>query len=159
MRIQIRAIGQLKAGPEKDLLDLYRTRLTYSLDMQEIVLPKKMAHKKRNEESLKEEEGTLLLSGITGGGMDVVVSLDERGSQMTSKEFAHYLAQLEQEGCRSLFFLIGGAYGLSAPVLQRSSLLLSLGKMTWPHLLVRGLLAEQLYRAQQIRHNHPYHKE
>ena len=156
MRIQIRAIGQLRRGPEEDLLAQYRVRLPYPLDIQEILLPKRLGHKKWDENALKTEEGILLLQGLPA---DVtLVALDEHGKQKTSEEFSTFLENQEREGKKSLVFLIGGACGLCSRVLEKSAFQLSLGQMTWPHLLVRGLLVEQLYRAHQIRHNHPYHK-
>ena len=88
-----------------------------------------------------------------------LVALDARGTQWSSRDFADRLATWRERGIAELAFAIGGAEGLADPVLDRAAAILSLGAMTWPHLLVRGMLLEQLYRAQQILAGHPYHRE
>jgi 23S rRNA (pseudouridine1915-N3)-methyltransferase len=87
-----------------------------------------------------------------------VVALDERGAALSSAAFAERLGTWRDGGIPDLAFLIGGADGLADTVRQRAGLVLSLGLMTWPHLLARGLLLEQIYRAQQILAGHPYHR-
>lgn len=89
----------------------------------------------------------------------VVVALDQRGSALTSLDFASRLGAWRDAGRREIAFLIGGADGLARPVLERATFVLSLGPMTWPHLLVRAMLAEQLYRAVMILNGHPYHRD
>ena len=86
------------------------------------------------------------------------MALDERGRSLSSAAFADYLGRRRDEGVADLAFVIGGADGLAERVRSRADLVLSLGAPTWPHLLVRGLLAEQLYRAQSILAGHPYHR-
>jgi len=76
----------------------------------------------------------------------------------TSIEFAQTLKNYQNEGVKSLTFIIGGADGLSKEMTDRCQHLISFGRMTWPHLLVRGMLLEQIYRAQQILFGHPYHR-
>ena len=87
-----------------------------------------------------------------------LIALDERGAMWPSRGFAERLAAWRDQGVAELAFAIGGANGLGAEVLDRADATLSLGPMTWPHLLVRSLLLEQLYRAQQILAGHPYHR-
>ena len=87
-----------------------------------------------------------------------LVALDERGQSLDSSAFAALLGRWQDEGLGDLAFVIGGAEGLSPTVLERADLTLSLGPMTWPHLLARVLLAEQLFRAQCILDGHPYHR-
>ena len=86
------------------------------------------------------------------------IALDERGTQWSSRALAERIAFWRDEGSPELAFAIGGADGLAESVLDRAEVILSLGSMTWPHLLVRGMLLEQLYRAQQILAGHPYHR-
>ena len=86
------------------------------------------------------------------------LALDERGKSLTSEAFAKTLARWRDEGTADVAFVIGGADGLADTLRKRARLLLSLGAMTWPHMLVRGLLAEQLYRAERIWAGHPYHR-
>jgi 23S rRNA (pseudouridine1915-N3)-methyltransferase len=88
----------------------------------------------------------------------IMVALDEKGTTMDSAAFAARLAAWRDGGRREIAFLIGGPDGLDPRVRSSADLMLSLGTMTWPHLLVRALLVEQLYRAQQILAGHPYHR-
>jgi 23S rRNA (pseudouridine1915-N3)-methyltransferase len=88
-----------------------------------------------------------------------LVALDERGIQWSSRILAERIAIWRDLSSSELAFAIGGADGLHPTVLDRAEVTLSLGPMTWPHLLVRGMLLEQLYRAQQILAGHPYHRE
>jgi 23S rRNA (pseudouridine1915-N3)-methyltransferase len=88
----------------------------------------------------------------------VAVALDGHGTALGSEGFAARLAAWRDGGAGDLAFLIGGADGLSEAVRKRAQMVLSLGPMTWPHFLARGMLLEQLYRAQQILAGHPYHR-
>jgi 23S rRNA (pseudouridine1915-N3)-methyltransferase len=101
-------------------------------------------------------EGELLLAQVPNGAALIV--LDERGKTLESTKFAQRLAAWRDEGRSHLTFLIGGADGHSENIRNRADFLLSLGMMTWPHMLVRGMLVEQLYRAECILANHPYHR-
>jgi 23S rRNA (pseudouridine1915-N3)-methyltransferase len=87
-----------------------------------------------------------------------LIALDAGGEMWSSREFAERLAQWRDAGVPELVFAIGGADGLDATIRNRAAATMSLGPMTWPHLLVRGMLLEQLYRAQQILAGHPYHR-
>ena len=105
---------------------------------------------------LKQREAELNLAAVPAGGR--LVALDERGEAWTSRQFADRLAVWRDGATAALAFAIGGADGLGQEVIQRAEAVLSLGAMTWPHLLARSLLLEQLYRAQQILAGHPYHR-
>jgi 23S rRNA (pseudouridine1915-N3)-methyltransferase len=89
---------------------------------------------------------------------EFVVALDERGTEMTTRELASWLGTRKQDG-RDLAFLIGGPDGFAADVLNRADYKWSLSRLTFPHAIVRVLLVEQLYRAQSVLSNHPYHRE
>jgi len=106
---------------------------------------------------LKTREAKLILGALPSGSP--LVALDERGAAWSSRAFADRIAAWRDQGWPELAFAIGGADGLGAAVLDRAHTIISLGPMTWPHLLVRGMLLEQLYRAQQILAGHPYHRE
>ena len=106
---------------------------------------------------LKEREARLILDALPAGAR--LVALDERGAAWTSRVFADRLAAWRDGGTGALVFAIGGAEGLGTPVIERADAVLSLGPMTWPHLLARSMLLEQLYRAQQILAGHPYHRD
>ena len=151
MRLHIVAVGKLKAGPHLALARHYADRLAWPLAVREVEEKRPLP-----AAELKEREGALLLAAAPPGA--VLVALEEHGRTFSSAAFAQKLARWRDGGTSDLAFLIGGADGLSEEVRQKAQLVLSLGAMTWPHLLVRGLLLEQLYRAQQILAGHPYHR-
>jgi 23S rRNA (pseudouridine1915-N3)-methyltransferase len=105
---------------------------------------------------LKAREAELILAAVPAGAP--FVALDERGVAWSSRDLAERLAAWRDQGIATLAFAIGGADGLGPAVIERAAATVSLGAMTWPHLLVRSLLLEQLYRAQQILAGHPYHR-
>lgn len=109
------------------------------------------------ENVLKEKEGELILKQISGG--DILVLLDEKGKQMTSRDLAAFVQKQMLAGIRRLFVVIGGAYGFSDAVYQRADFKISLSKMTFSHQMVRLIFAEQLYRAHSILNNEPYHHD
>lgn len=106
---------------------------------------------------MKAREAELILAAVPPGAL--LVALDERGRPWSSRELAERLAAWRDRGVTTLAFAIGGADGLGPAVIERADAVVSLGAMTWPHLLVRSLLLEQLYRAQQILAGHPYHRD
>ena len=153
MRIHIVAIGRARSGPEAALFKHFADRVTqWPITLVEQDLRKRTAPNK-----VSEAEAVLLQRTIPDGAY--VVALDERGKQHTSREFAQFLKRQYDEGIRDVAFLIGGADGLAVSLREGTNQVMSLGQATWPHLLVRGLLAEQIYRAQQIVAGHPYHRD
>jgi 23S rRNA (pseudouridine1915-N3)-methyltransferase len=154
MRIHIIAVGRARGGPERELFDSYRRRLAMPVEMVEVEERRKLP-----PTALKLREGELLQAALPGKqGGRIVVALDEHGKRLTSAAFARQLDTWRKSGVAHLAFLLGGADGLSDEVREQADVLLSLGDMTWPHLLARALLAEQLYRAQSILAGHPYHR-
>lgn len=151
MRILLAAVGRARKGPARDLFDDYVRRINWPLALREVEERRPLAVAAR-----KRREAELLLAGVPDGAC--LVALDASGRALTSAAFAQMLAAWEEDGRRDVAFLIGGPDGLDPSVLERAELVLSLGPMTWPHLLVRVLLAEQLYRAQSILAGHPYHR-
>jgi 23S rRNA (pseudouridine1915-N3)-methyltransferase len=156
MRIRILAVGRMKAGLEKALYDVYAQRLTPPIQMDEVEEKRPLP-----SPALKAREAELLLAALEGGKAirRAVVALDERGKSLSSRDFATRLQRFETDGIAELAFLIGGADGHGQAVLDRADLKLSLGAMTWPHMMVRAMLAEQIYRARQILAGHPYHRD
>jgi 23S rRNA (pseudouridine1915-N3)-methyltransferase len=152
MRILVAAVGRARPGPARELFESYRARLRWPLALKEVE-----ARGKLPPAQLKAREATLLLAAVSPQA--IVVTLDENGAQLSSREFADRLGAWQDQGIADLAFLIGGAEGHGDAVRQRADFALALGRLTWPHLLVRGLLAEQLYRAQQILSGHPYHRD
>ncbi len=106
---------------------------------------------------LKTREAELILGALPAGAR--LVALDRGGGAWSSRDFAERLALWRDRGSGVIAFAIGGAEGLGAAVIDRADEVLSLGALTWPHFLVRGMLLEQLYRAQQILAGHPYHRD
>lgn len=159
MRIQICAVGRLKAGPEKLLVDDYLSRLDAAGRALGIsVLPLAEVEEKRKlpAAELMAREADLLTSAIAKGA--TLVALDERGRNETSEAFAQRLGKWRDGGASDVAFVIGGANGLAPAIRDRAAHTMSFGAMTWPHMLVRVLLAEQLYRAVTILAGHPYHR-
>ena len=150
MRLTIACIGRAGRGPERDLYEHYAGRIRWPLTLRELEEKKKLP-----PVELIRREGELLLSAVPAKA--VVVALDRRGKVLDSEAFARRLGRWRDEGS-DVAFLIGGADGHGEPLLEKSSLILSFGAMTWPHLLARAMLAEQIYRAQQLLAGHPYHR-
>ena len=130
----------------------YANRIVPALSLTEVEEKRPL-----DETRLKQCEGRLLLEQVPAGA--VTIALDESGSELSSVALAGRITDWRDQGCASLCFLIGGANGHSPEVLERAQFRLSLGRMTWPHMLVRVMIAEQLYRAQQIAIGHPYHRK
>lgn len=152
MKVTLAAVGRAKRDVHAALFDHYRARLSWPLTLREIDIRRKLP-----PDALKAEEGAQLLAAIPDGA--VVLVLDERGQLLTSPEFAGRIGAWRDGGIADIAFLVGGADGHDETVRRRADLLLSFGRATWPHMLVRGMLAEQLYRAQQILAGHPYHRD
>lgn len=159
MKVTVVAVGRLKAGPERELLERYRDRaaragraLGLSFDAREIA-----EGSARSADGRKAEEAAAILAVLPAGS--VLVALDERGKPLDSRSFADRLAAWRDAGTKDLAVAIGGADGLGPAMLDKADLRLAFGAMTWPHQLVRILLAEQLYRAVTILSGHPYHRD
>ncbi|WP_420402795.1 23S rRNA (pseudouridine(1915)-N(3))-methyltransferase RlmH [Nisaea sp.] len=152
MRLTVAAVGKARRDVHADLFAHYRSRLTWPLELKEVDVRRKLP-----PEQLQQEEASQLLAQVPDGA--IAVALDERGRTLSSAEFAEKIGIWRDEGVRDIVFLIGGAAGHHESCRTRADLLLSLGRATWPHMLVRGMIAEQLYRAQQILAGHPYHRE
>lgn len=151
MKIVIAAPGRFRACPEKDLYEKYIQRLPWAVSLVEIDEKRTKDTKQR-----RTQEAGKLANAIPKGA--TVVALDERGKTVSSVAMAEKLRNWQDQGTREIAFLIGGADGLDRNLLQQADLTLSLGAMTWPHLLVRAMLAEQLYRASTLISGHPYHR-
>ncbi|HUT49474.1 MAG TPA: 23S rRNA (pseudouridine(1915)-N(3))-methyltransferase RlmH [Alphaproteobacteria bacterium] len=151
MRIVIAAVGKFRREPERELYDAFVKRITWPVALKEVEERSPLPAPKR-----KASEARKLLAAVPDGA--TLIALDEAGNALTSAAFARQIGRWRDDGIGELAFAIGGADGLDASVLGRAQLTLSLGPMTWPHMMVRALLAEQLYRAQSILAGHPYHR-
>jgi len=157
MRVTVAAVGRARAAPEQALCDLYLERagaLGSRLKFSKFDLLVVDTSRAQSLDARMTEEAAKLMKHA---GSSHLIALDERGSTMTSEAFARHLAKLRDRG-RDLIFLIGGPDGLSPALKERANDRLALSALTWPHLLVRAMLAEQLYRAMAILSGHPYHR-
>lgn len=152
MRLTLIAVGRAKKGPEQELFTSYQKRLRPSLELIEVEEKRRLS-----DVELMSRESELILAKVPEGAY--VVALDERGKPMTSRAFAGFLTKQQDNGARDMAFVIGGANGLAQDVRDRANKLLGFGPQTWPHMLVRGMMSEQLYRAQSIQAGHPYHRD
>lgn len=154
MRIDIAAVGRSKKGPEAALVADYLDR--FARAGRGMGLPAAVLHEVEDRRGGgMAAEAELLARAIPEGA--ALVMLDERGEQPTSPEFAARLAGY-RDSARDLCFVIGGADGLDPGLRHRADWQISFGRMVWPHLLVRVMLAEQLYRAATILAGSPYHR-
>jgi 23S rRNA (pseudouridine1915-N3)-methyltransferase len=156
MHISIAAIGRasarFKKASEEALLQNYLDRIPWQIDLKIHDIKKPMPTPQRMQ-----AEGEWLLD--TTKECEQLIALDENGKLLSSKAFSEKISGWEDNGIRKIGFIIGGADGLSEEVKQKATMLLAFGTMTWPHMLARVMLAEQLYRAYSITTNHPYHRE
>ncbi len=155
MRIHVCAVGRLRGGPEKTLIDDYVTRFDRTgrgLGMG----PLRVTEVEDRKGGGMAAEATLLRGAIPKGAL--VCALDERGKIMSSPEFAKLLGTWRDAGRGDVAFLIGGADGLATDLRAEVDQSLSFGAMVWPHMLARVMLSEQLYRAASILAGSPYHR-
>lgn len=159
MKLHVAAVGKLKAGPERDLAEHYFSRigqLARQAGISSLTVTEHPESQASTAELRKTEEATRLLGACPASA--IIIALDEHGTAMTSKEFAATIQKRMETGASDLAFLIGGPDGHSSAVKARASMMVSMGRMTWPHRLARIMLAEQIYRSVTILLNHPYHR-
>ena len=156
MQISISAIGRLRNSPEKELIDDYLSRFSklskpFGLSLNSIV---EIEDKKRGGPP---SEAILLMKSFQKNSK--IIAFDERGVALSSIEFTKYLSGWASDGVGYCHLVIGGANGLDKSLLDKADLEISLGKMVWPHMLARVMIAEQLYRSATILAGSPYHRE
>ncbi|WP_296426810.1 23S rRNA (pseudouridine(1915)-N(3))-methyltransferase RlmH [Yoonia sp.] len=155
MRVHICAVGRLRQGPERDLYDDYLTR--FDRTGRALALgPAQLTEVEDKKGGGMAAEATLLQRAIPDGAL--ICAMDERGKVLTSPAFAAQLGQWRDQGRADVAFVIGGADGIDPSLRAQADTALSFGKMVWPHMLVRVMLAEQLYRAASILAGSPYHR-
>ena len=146
MKVTIVAIGQCKKNsPEANIISEYIKRSSWQITIKE------------KDNSNQKDEADFLISAIPNGAKIIV--LDERGENLKSVELAKKVSDWQLNGVSDICFLIGGADGHLETTRKRADLLLSFGKLTLPHMLMRAVLSEQIYRLQTIISGHPYHRE
>ena len=155
MTIKLLAIGKTDNSHLQSLIDEYQKRLGFYIKFEFEVIADIKNSKNLSEEQQKQKEGELILNKLSP--TDVLILLDENGKHYSSIEFANYLQKHMNSGIKQLVFVIGGPYGFSNEVYEKSNGKLSLSKMTFSHQMIRLFFVEQLYRGFTILKNEPYH--
>lgn len=155
MKVELWMLGKTSFPYLKEGIQLYEKRLKHYLSFERCVLPDIKNAKNLKEAQLKIKEGQVILKKLKKE--DYLILLDENGKMFTSIQLATFVEAQLQQSHKRIIFLIGGAYGFSDAIYQRSQKKLSLSKMTFSHQMVRLIFIEQLYRAMTILRNEPYH--
>jgi 23S rRNA (pseudouridine1915-N3)-methyltransferase len=150
MRLTIVAVGRGRSTPEAALYQHYAARIAWPLVLKEVEERRPLPAPER-----RAREAALIRGAVPAGAR--FVALDRGGVALSSEDLAGRLGKWRDSGVADVAFAIGGADGLDPGLLKEAALAISFGAATWPHLLARAMLAEQLYRAQQILAGHPYH--
>ena len=149
MKYIISAIGKTKTQQE-DLITLKYLKRIKNIEIKQYEI------KLNNKQKKIEEEGIKLISSTPSNGR--LVLLDEQGENLTSPELAKMVLDWRNDNIAYINFAIGGAFGNGAPIKRRADKIIALGKLTWPHQMVKMMIAEQIYRIETIIQGHPYHK-
>jgi 23S rRNA (pseudouridine1915-N3)-methyltransferase len=155
MKLQFLSIGKPHDEYVKKGIEDFTKRINNYYPAGWIIIPSIKNAASLPEPELKKNEGKILLTKLSKE--DFLVLLDENGKQLSSEELAQLISQKATSGIRSIIFLIGGIFGVSDEVKQRANFTWSLSKLVFPHMLVRLILAEQVYRACTILRNEKYH--
>ncbi|MDN5785487.1 23S rRNA (pseudouridine(1915)-N(3))-methyltransferase RlmH [Pseudorhodobacter sp.] len=155
MRLHLCAVGRLRTGPERELIDDYVTRFNRTGRALGLGPLAEVEVEDRKAGGM-EAEAVLLSRAVPSGAFTVV--MDERGRVLSSPELADHVARWRDAGRQDVAFVIGGADGLAPSFREGTDFALSFGAMVWPHMLVRVMLTEQLYRAASILAGSPYHR-
>lgn len=159
MKLAIHAVGKMKAGPERDLAARYLERLARAgpaVGLEFSGVTEEPESRAQTGAGRMREEALWLKATLSTDA--ALILLDERGASLSSQDFAARLAAMRDSACRAAVLAIGGADGHHPSLRREAALTLSFGAATWPHQLVRIMLAEQLYRAVTILSGHPYHR-
>ena len=157
MKINLLCIGKTDDKEIKNLINYYLTRLPRHWNFEITEIPDVKNARNLTPDLLKKEEAKLVLNIIEN--TDLVVLLDEKGKQFTSREFAQKLDSYQNNSIKKICFLVGGAYGFSDEMYQRANEKISISKMTFTHQMIRLFFVEQIYRADQILQGKPYHND
>jgi len=157
MKINVICVGEMREKPLREMLERYAGRIPHYMPFEITALPDVKGARNLTTELQKAREGEAILSRIAAG--DYVMLLDERGKELTSREFAEFIDKKASTLSRNLVFVIGGPYGFSQDVYSRADRLLGLSRMTFTHEMARVLTVEQIYRAMTILRGEPYHHD
>ncbi len=160
MKISLYAVGKLRSGPQADLIADFQKRIRGSgpaLGIADFLIREFEAPKGLTGPKRQEREGALLLDAVPKGAKNI--ALDERGQNISSMALKDLVRDWRDDGVKDLVFFIGGANGHAPKLLQSADKKISFGAATWPHMLVRVMLCEQIYRTLTILSGSPYHRE
>ena len=160
MELTIAAVGKLKAGPDRELLERYLGRITpagKALKLGPLMSIEISESRRSSSKERRAEEASLLLTKIPASA--ALIKMDEKGDAISSEQLASLLRKQRDAGVSSLVFALGGPDGHGAAIAERAARNISLGAITLPHGLARIVLAEQIYRALTILSGHPYHRK
>lgn len=157
MKIMLMAVGRTQSDYLVTGIDNYVKRINRYMPFELKVIPDIKATRSLSEQQQKDAEGRLMLAALQPG--DVMILLDERGKQYSSREFAAVVDRYALQSVKRLVFVIGGPYGFSKEMYDRADSQLSLSKMTFSHEMVRLFFTEQIYRAMTILRGEPYHHD
>ncbi|MFO7828489.1 MAG: 23S rRNA (pseudouridine(1915)-N(3))-methyltransferase RlmH [Bacteroidales bacterium] len=157
MKVKLILIGKTNHDYLRTGISEYQNRLVHYLPFEIITIADLKNTKKISKDQLKMKEGERILNQLQK--LDYVVLLDEKGKEFSSVNFSNWIEKQMVAGLKNLVFIIGGAYGFSEPVYQRSNFKMALSKMTFSHQMVRLIFVEQLYRAMTILKGEPYHHQ
>lgn len=155
MKLQFWSVGKAHESYIKDGVNEFTKRISKYFPVEWHIIPVPRNAGMLSEMDLKKKEGETILQWLGSG--DYLVALDEHGKQLSSEGLSEFLQERASASTKNLVFLIGGAYGLDSAVLKKAPLKWSLSQLTFPHQLVRLILAEQVYRACTILKNEKYH--
>lgn len=155
MKIEFWAIGKENEEYIRSGVAEFTKRISRYYKVKWVIIPVPKNAGMLSEMDLKKKEGEMILQWLKKD--DYMIALDEKGTQLSSEQLADFILKKSNQGIRNLVFVIGGAFGLSDEVLKHAKFRWSLSKLTFPHQLVRLMLAEQVYRACTIIHNEKYH--
>lgn len=151
MKIDIICIARAKKSPHVELINDYQKRIQWPLNIIEC------ESKEQNPQKKQQDEADKIKKHLKNDA--VIIAMDERGKTFSSRKFSKKMQKFQNDGLTQIQFVIGGADGLTEEIRQNATLLLAFGEQTWPHLLARVMLLEQIYRSQQILAGHPYHRD
>ncbi len=160
VELVILAVGRMKAGPERELFERYSSRCVKSGRELHLHGPKlvEIPESRARDAQTRKNEESQQIQRLSVGNSKLVL-LDERGKDLTSKEFARLICDQQDQGVGQLCFALGGPDGHGDALKEATDITIRFGRLTWPHQFARIMLAEQLYRVTTVLSGHPYHRE
>lgn len=157
MNIKLVVVGKTEEKYLKEGIDIFEKRLKFYIPYEMIIIPSLKDTKSLSPQMVKEKEGELIIKQVSKA--DKVILFDEMGEEFRSIEYANFLQKNMNAGIKTMYFVVGGAFGFSDEVYKIANLKIAMSKMTFSHQMIRLMIVEQLYRAFTILKNEPYHNE